>query len=68
VRVGAALVPLGFGVMGLEMLFRARGSRGGAWLQAVGISVAGFFLALQVARGPQADASVPPPAVRVHRP
>jgi serine/threonine protein kinase len=67
VRVGGALVPLAFGVLGVEMLFRARGSSDG-WLQAVGISIAGFFLALQIARGPQVDAPVPPPAVRVHRP
>jgi serine/threonine protein kinase len=65
VPVGAALVPLALGVFGLQRLVRAS-EQARERMPALGIAIAGLFLALQVARAPSVDPAPPPPATRAH--
>jgi serine/threonine-protein kinase len=67
VPVGAALVPFGAGVLGLQMLFAKPGADNRR-LPAVALAVSGLFLALQIARGgvPEPASSPPPPVRGVH--
>jgi hypothetical protein len=67
VPIGAALVPFGVGVLGLQMLF-AKSDADNRRLPAVALAVSGLFLALQVARGavPEATPGPPPPVRGAH--